>query len=104
MLATYPTCTAILCNNDFIATIVMGVLADLKRAVPGDISVVGFDDIATSEYLRPSLSTVAQPIEDVAHATWQLLQETIEEPTSPPRTVTILPKFVARGSIGLVSR
>lgn len=104
LLTKNPGCTAILCNNDFIAIIVLSILADMKRQVPGDISVVGFDDIATSEYLRPSLSTVAQPYVEVADATWQLLRETMEQPTAPPKTVTVLTRFIARGSIGRAPR
>lgn len=100
LLHAYPGCTAIICNNDLIATIVLGGLADHELRVPDDISLVGFDDIASAAYLRPSLSTVAQPVEEVAQATWQMLREAMSDPKSAPQTVTVSTRFVRRDSIG----
>ena len=53
-----PGLTAILAGNDTIAIGVLAALADRGRAVPDDISVVGFDDLPFAAYLRPALSTV----------------------------------------------
>jgi LacI family transcriptional regulator len=54
-------------------------LASLKAArglgleVPGDVSIVGFDDFDWMFALRPYLTTVAQPVEDFASSAWRLL-------------------------------
>src|SRR5271166_3753757 len=54
-------------------------LASIKAArglgleIPGDVSIVGFDDFDWMLALRPYLTTVAQPIEDFASASWRLL-------------------------------
>ena len=54
-------------------------LASIKAArglgleIPGDVSIVGFDDFDWMFALRPYLTTVAQPVEDFASAAWRLL-------------------------------
>jgi LacI family transcriptional regulator len=54
-------------------------LASIKAArglgleIPGDVSIVGFDDFDWMLALRPYLTTVAQPVEDFASASWRLL-------------------------------
>jgi LacI family transcriptional regulator len=54
-------------------------LASIKAArglgleIPGDVSIVGFDDFDWMLVLRPYLTTVAQPVEDFAAASWRLL-------------------------------
>jgi LacI family transcriptional regulator, galactose operon repressor len=54
-------------------------LASIKAAgglgldIPGDLSIVGFDDFDWMWALRPYLTTVAQPVDDFASATWRLL-------------------------------
>jgi DNA-binding LacI/PurR family transcriptional regulator len=53
--------TAVFCYNDMTA---VGVLSALHRAglrVPGDLSVIGYDDVAIAAYIYPPLTTIAQP-------------------------------------------
>lgn len=45
---------------------VLNALLDNGVAVPGDVSIVGYDDIQWSRYSRPALTTVHQPVEEVA--------------------------------------
>jgi LacI family transcriptional regulator len=63
MLAERPT--AVVCGNDVIA---YGVLLEAERRglhVPGDLSVMGFDDLEWSRHLRPSLSTMHLPTDEI---------------------------------------
>ncbi|WP_344489427.1 LacI family DNA-binding transcriptional regulator [Nonomuraea monospora] len=57
-LASAPDVTAILCGNDDIAQGVRRALYDAGKDVPGDVSIVGFDDIPGSAYWTPALTTV----------------------------------------------
>jgi DNA-binding LacI/PurR family transcriptional regulator len=60
--------TAVICSSDQMA---IGVLREAHRrglSVPGDLSVVGFDDIPFASYCSPSLTTLAQPIDEMAAA------------------------------------
>ena len=65
--------TAILCANDLMAIGVMRYCREAGIAIPGDLSLTGFDDIAGAEFLQPALSTVAQPAHDMGKAAARLL-------------------------------
>lgn len=57
-LAADPLVTAVLCGNDTTAIAVRRALYDAGRDVPGDVSVVGFDDVPGAEFWTPALTTV----------------------------------------------
>jgi DNA-binding LacI/PurR family transcriptional regulator len=60
-----PRATAVLCGNDHMALGLIHALADRGRRVPGDVSVVGFDDIPEAAHSLPPLTTVHQDFEEV---------------------------------------
>ena len=64
-LAADPDVTAIFCANDEMAAGVLRALHEAGRAVPGEVSVVGFDDILLAEHLWPPLTTVAQDFDEI---------------------------------------
>ena len=57
--------TAVVCGNDVIAYGVMLEALKLGLAVPGDVSVVGFDDLEWSRHLSPSLTTIHMPTDEI---------------------------------------
>jgi DNA-binding LacI/PurR family transcriptional regulator len=57
-LAEDRTVTAILCGNDDTALAVRRALHEVGRDVPGDVSIVGFDDVPGAAYWTPALTTV----------------------------------------------
>lgn len=57
-LATDPDVTAVLCGNDDTAMGVRRALHEAGRDVPGDVSIVGFDDVPGAAYWTPALTTV----------------------------------------------
>ncbi len=59
-IAADPSITAVFCANDEMAMGLIRALHEAGREIPGDISVVGFDDIALSSYSLPPLTTVRQ--------------------------------------------
>ena len=56
----------IFAGNDLMGVGVLKSLYSLKKNVPFDISVIGFDGIAFSKITNPELTTVAQPIKQIA--------------------------------------
>jgi DNA-binding LacI/PurR family transcriptional regulator len=64
-MAHDPEVTAVFCANDEMAAGVLRALHEAGRAVPGDVSVVGFDDILLAEYLWPPLTTVVQDFGEI---------------------------------------
>ena len=62
LLATVERPTAVLCFSDVLALGVMRVASELGLAVPGDLSVVGFDDSPAAHRSTPRLTTVRQDV------------------------------------------
>ncbi|MCZ4606851.1 LacI family DNA-binding transcriptional regulator [Streptomyces sp. Lzd4kr] len=99
-LARDPAVTAILCGNDDLALGVLRALHECGRAVPGEVSVAGFDDAPHSAYLTPSLTTVRLDFTGLGRAAFALLHGVLEEATRiGPRPVS-LPELVVRESSG----
>jgi LacI family transcriptional regulator len=93
--------TAIFCFNDIAAMGAVRALADAGLSCPGDISVIGFDDIASAMYMTPSLTTVRQPLLRMGETAAQLLLRRIQNPAEAyPDTVTFEPELMVRESTG----
>ncbi|WP_423065548.1 LacI family DNA-binding transcriptional regulator [Devosia sp. CN2-171] len=73
ILAQRPDVTALLCLNDRLAFGAYQALAEAGRSVPGDISIVAFDNDEIAGYLRPGLTTIALPHEEMGRASVRLL-------------------------------
>ena len=73
LLATAPRPTAIFASNDDMAAAVVSVAHRRGLDVPRDLSVVGFDDTATATTVWPELTTIRQPIAQMAEAALDLL-------------------------------
>jgi len=99
-LAADPEVTAVFCGNDHMALGVLRALAEQGRQVPGDISVVGFDDIPESAYFLPPLTTVRQDFGELGRRALGVLVEMINGRQPPGRCLRIPPHLVARASAG----
>ncbi|MBB1396240.1 LacI family DNA-binding transcriptional regulator [Pseudoalteromonas sp. SG44-8] len=87
LYAQYPATKAIICFNDVIA---YGVVEAIRQhgLIPGkDIKVVGFDDLADSCLMSPSLSSVTINADDIGKHTCQVLQELLNQGTPAVRTL-----------------
>lgn len=60
-----PIPDAVFAATDRLAVAALALAADRSLHVPGDLAVVGFDDIALATHLRPSLTTVSQPAHEL---------------------------------------
>ena len=80
-----PSCTAIVCRNDLVAMRVIQSCAKLGVRIPEDFSVIGFDNIVSSEFSSPALTTIRQPLETAAEETVKLLQNMLEGQSYPIR-------------------
>jgi DNA-binding LacI/PurR family transcriptional regulator len=98
LLARNPEVTAVLCGNDDLALGVIRALREAGRAVPGDVSVVGFDDIPQAEFVTPALTTVRLDFTDLGRASFAALQEQIG--TAPAETPRPQPELIVRESAG----
>ncbi len=71
--------TAVFCFNDISAIGAIRALKDAGLSVPGDVSVVGFDDILSAAYSTPSLTTVRQPLAEMGRRGAKVLLERIAD-------------------------
>lgn len=83
LLALPQPPTAVFCFNDMTAVGVMYSLALLGWQVPGDCSVIGFDDLELAAYFYPPLTTVRQPRRQMGERAMQMLLALIEEQEAP---------------------
>jgi GntR family transcriptional regulator of arabinose operon len=92
--------TAIFATNDFLAREAMRAIADKGLSIPGDISVVGFDNQAFAEYCRPLLTTVAQPFYRLGQEAAEILLKKVEATGAGEGLChrVIAPELVLRGS------
>jgi LacI family transcriptional regulator len=72
-----PLPRAIVCGNDQTAIGVLHALAQRGIEVPGQVAVCGFDDIPVSRHLRPSLTSVRQPIQELGATAFETLHAMI---------------------------
>jgi DNA-binding LacI/PurR family transcriptional regulator len=79
LLDQHPEIDGLFAANDLMAQGALHVLHDREIPVPGRVAVVGFDDSSAAAACRPPLTTVRQPIEDMAGAMAQLLLTHIED-------------------------
>ena len=75
LLDRAPDLTAIFVANDQMAAGAMRALREAGRDIPGDVSVVGYDDVFLARYLTPTLTTIRQPLVDMGRAAAHLLLE-----------------------------
>jgi len=83
--------TAILCANDDIAMEALAALRELGAAVPGDVALVGFDDLPYARFLDPPLTTARQDARGLGRTAARLLLRMGERPTAslPPELLPV---------------
>ncbi len=92
--------TAIFAANDYIAQGLLRAFWERGLKVPEDVSVIGFDDVESSAFFVPSISTVRQPFELLGQAAMEALAEVqAGAAPKPGRFEAVLaPELVVRGS------
>lgn len=91
--------TAIACGNDALAIGVMKRLLDNGIDVPGDVSIIGFDNNMMADYVRPPLTTIAQSTEKLGSLAVNLVVGLIHNPASIREDVVVPVTVVERESV-----
>ena len=97
-LAEDPDVTAVFVANDQMALGVLRAMHERGREIPGELSVVGFDDIPEAQYFTPPLTTVRQDFSEMGRSSLRLLLELMQDTGQPPQRLTIAPELVVRRS------
>lgn len=88
--------TAIFCCNDEVAMGAMSAIWQAGRKIPDDISVVGFDDIRYAAMVIPPLTTIRQPIEQIAKLAVNHLIKMINDPSAAQMRIVLPTQLVVR--------
>src|SRR5690606_36142425 len=99
--------TAIFASNDDMAAAAVSVAHRRGLDVPGDLSVVGFDDTSAATIVWPELPTVRQPIASMAHAAIDILLRSIRHRDNGPHVLVdhVVPhRLVVRASVAAPPR
>ncbi|SDD69782.1 LacI family DNA-binding transcriptional regulator [Glycomyces harbinensis] len=99
VLAENPDCTAVFAANDQMALGLLRAFQERGRPVPGEISVVGFDDIPGAAYFAPPLTTVRQDFAEVGRRSARaVLRQIRADAAAPPGTDIVPTRLVVRNS------
>jgi DNA-binding LacI/PurR family transcriptional regulator len=102
-LLTRTDVTAVFTANDEMAVGLLAAAAETGRDVPGDLSVVGFDDIPAARYLRPPLTTVQQDFADLGERVVAAMIDEIEHGAAQARRPALGSRLVVRSSTAMVT-
>ena len=96
--AERPDTTALFAMSDTVAVGAIRALRDLGMSVPEDVSVVGFDGVDIGRFTLPRLTTVEQPVEEIARRSVNLLLDMMEKDAAP-RHILVEGSFRRRESV-----
>lgn len=98
LLSRVPQLTGIFVHNDRMAIAAMQAIRESGRAIPNDISIVGYDDIQESRFINPPLTTIRQPAGEIGRVATSLLMEMIHDPDALPQRLLLKTELVYRKS------
>ncbi|MFE1025226.1 LacI family DNA-binding transcriptional regulator [Streptomyces sp. NPDC058818] len=98
LLRDHPAVDGVFAANDLMAQGACQVVRELGRRIPEDVAVVGFDDSSIAVTCRPPLTTVRQPVEEMAAAMARMLDEQVRGTRTEPHTLVFEPELVVRES------
>jgi len=100
LLGEEKALTAVFCANDFTALGAMRALRQRGLDIPGDVAVVGYDDVDIASMLATPLTSVRQPKHQLGHVAAGLLLEGVGPDARPARHIEFRPELVVRASSG----
>ncbi|MFG1749765.1 LacI family DNA-binding transcriptional regulator [Streptosporangium sandarakinum] len=93
-------CTGIVCASDLMALGAIRACRDRGLSVPGEVSVVGYDDSPLIAFTDPPLTTVRQPVHSMVTAAVHTLLEAVAGAPMHNSELVFQPEFIVRGSTG----
>jgi LacI family transcriptional regulator len=93
-----PRPTAIFALNDLMALGALRAAAEAGCSVPGDLAVVGYDDLEIARFTNPPLTTIAQPKKEIGAQAVNLLVDRISRNSRAPGRLVLPPELIVRRS------
>jgi LacI family transcriptional regulator len=98
LLKMNPRPTALFALNDLMALGALRAAAEANCSVPGDLAVVGYDDLELAQFTNPSLTTIAQPKKEIGTQAVSLLVDRMSHKSRPPSRLVLPPELIVRRS------
>jgi LacI family repressor for deo operon, udp, cdd, tsx, nupC, and nupG len=92
--------TAVFCYNDMTAIGLLRVARQAGASVPGDLAVIGFDDISFASYVQPRLTTIAQPTGLIGQRAMEMVLDLMADTGGGASSVFVQGKLIVRESSG----
>mgnify|MGYP000268264444 CR=1 FL=1 len=90
---------AIFVGNDHMAFAVIDTLRhEMNLSIPGDVAIVGYDDVPLAAWPAYNLTTMRQPVNRMVEATIDTLLTRIDDPSTPAQRIEIDSPLIARGT------
>lgn len=99
LLSSNADFSSIVCGNDLIAYGAIKAIKEKGLSVPGDISVVGFDDIYLSSMFEPALTTIRQPIYDIGSYAVDVMMRLVKNESVIQKIKYFGPEIIERSSV-----
>ena len=96
LVSNHTELTAIAAGTDEIAMGTLGAIRQMGLRIPDDISVIGFDDISYASMIIPPLTTIHQPIDEIARIAVEQLIHVIDDPCTEPIDIMLPTRLVVR--------
>ncbi|MGN6145037.1 MAG: LacI family DNA-binding transcriptional regulator [Mesorhizobium sp.] len=91
--------TALFTADGLMSAAAMDAIASLDLHIPGDLSLVCFDDLDWMSFIRPGITAIAQPLIEMGEAAARLMLSRIDGDETEPQLLALKPRFAARGSV-----
>jgi len=104
MLAAHEPPTAVFAAADIIALGIMMAARTLSIAVPGDLSIIGFDDIPDASWVTPRLTTVRTPVDQMASTALSLMVDRLADLGRPTKTSIVGVSLIVGGSVAALAK
>jgi LacI family transcriptional regulator len=105
LIEVTPPPTAIFAANNILAEACLIAFAERGLKVPGDISLIAFDDVPWMSMVNPPVTTIRQPVVDMARSAAELMLRRLhEDGRGQPNAVVFLTELVERGSVASVRK
>ncbi len=95
----HPPAQAYFCGDDLLAIGAMSAITDAGLSVPGDIGLIGLNDMEMARWQNIGLTTIRQPVSDIIDAAIDLVVTTIEQPDRAPEVRLFPCQVIARRSL-----
>jgi DNA-binding LacI/PurR family transcriptional regulator len=91
---------AIVCANDVTAATIMQSLLKLGVSVPGEVRIVGIDDVSYAKFLPVPLTTLHQNCAEMGAVALSAMLDRLQSPSTPPKEIFLPCELVVRESCG----